>query len=232
MPVQLLITGFVLGAVSSLHCVDMCGPIALSLPVHYLPASQKNTGLVLYNLGRVFTYVLLGAILGFMGHRFVLAGMQQAFSIVLGSLMLLFFLFSLFYKKQFLFSGFTRQLQKLIARLMQQKSLSAMFLLGAANGLLPCGMVYFALAAALAEGSQTGAVVFMLAYGLGTIPAMFAISFFGSRIGFPLRNLFKKTAPFFLLLLGMLLILRGLNLNIPYLSPLLPANSQEVISCH
>jgi sulfite exporter TauE/SafE len=232
MPVQLLIAGFVLGAASSLHCVGMCGPIALSLPVHYLPAAQKNTGLVLYNIGRVATYVLLGAILGFFGRRFVLAGMQQGFSIVLGSLMLFFFLFSFFYKKQWLFAGFTRQLQKLIGRLLQQKSLPSMFLLGAANGLLPCGMVYFALVAALAEGSQAGAVFFMMAYGLGTIPAMFAISFFGSKIGFPLRNLFKKMAPFFLLLLGTLLILRGLNLNIPYLSPLLPANSQEVISCH
>lgn len=235
MDIELLITGFLLGAVSSFHCVGMCGPIAFALPVHFLPAHQKATGIILYNAGRIFVYASLGWVFGFLGRQVYLGGMQQGLSIVLGGIMLLFFL-QAFLRKKIIHikwtDTLTHQLQKFISHYMQQKKLYGMFVLGAANGLLPCGMVYLAITGALASGTVSGGVAFMAAFGLGTFPAMFALSYFGSMISLSARNTMKKAVPYVMLLMGVLLILRGLNLNIPYVSPYLQANSQQAILCH
>ncbi len=236
MLIQLFITAFVLGAVSSFHCVGMCGPIAISVPVHYLPATQKITGIILYNLGRIFTYGVLGLIVGFIGRQAYLVGIQQSVSIILGAVLLIFFAASLFKRSgtfRFRFAErFTHRLQAGIVKYMQQKKRSAMPMLGVANGLLPCGMVYFALTGALASGTVQAGVLFMVAFGAGTFPAMFILSFFGSMIGLHARNRMRKAVPFVMLVMGVLLVLRGLNLNIPYISPYLQAGSPDAISCH
>lgn len=232
---QLFIGGFVLGAVSSFHCVGMCGPIALALPVHYLPASQKAAGIFLYNAGRVSTYTILGLIFGFAGRQLYLGGLQQGFSVVMGSILLLFFTAALMHKTIFRFrraDRITAKLQAFIARYMQQKKLYGMYVLGLANGLLPCGMVYFAITGALAAGSVNGGVLFMAAFGAGTFPAMFALSFFGSMISVRVRNQMRKAVPLVMFVMGVLLVLRGLNLNIPYISPYLQANHTDAVSCH
>ncbi len=245
MVLQWLIAGFLLGAVSSFHCVGMCGPIAISLPVYYLPPAKKVAGLLLYHSGRILVYSLLGLLFGFVGRQFFLGGLQQGFSIFLGSLLLIFFLGSLLHSQKLRFRQLDRltlplqqyigknlPLQQYIGKNLQKKTLSSMLLLGAANGLLPCGMVYFAITGALASGSISDGVMFMAAFGLGTFPAMFAISYFGSRISLSARNTMKKAVPFVMLLMGVLLILRGLNLNIPYISPYLSSQSKDIIPCH
>jgi sulfite exporter TauE/SafE len=235
MGVQLLITGFLLGTVSSFHCVGMCGPIALALPVHFLPPQQKTAGIFLYNTGRVFIYALLGLVFGFLGRQVYLGGLQQGLSITLGAVLLVFFFQALLRKSIIRIKwadALTRKLQQFIARYMQQKKLYGMFVLGAANGLLPCGMVYLAVTGALASGSVWGGVAFMAVFGLGTFPAMFALSYFGSMISLSARNTMKKAVPYVMLLMSVLLILRGLNLNIPYVSPYLQASTQQAIPCH
>ena len=232
---QLLISGFVLGVISSFHCVGMCGPIAFSLPLHYLPASKKLTGIVLYNMGRVSMYSLLGLFFGFIGRQIFLGGFQQWFSIILGSLMLFFLIQSVFYKQFFHFKllpGVNNILQLLIRSYIHKKQLYGMYLIGAANGLLPCGMVYFAIAGALASGNVLNGVGFMLVFGLGTVPLMILLSFFGFMVNISARNLVKKLIPFFIAAMGILLILRGLNLGIPYLSPFLGNSASDTISCH
>lgn len=232
---QLILTGCLLGAVSSFHCVGMCGPIALSLPVHYLPPQQKTPGILLYNTGRISMYAILGLIFGFLGRQLYLGGFQKAFSIGLGSLLLLVLLQSVlnikFFPEKWL-QGPTRKLQQFISRYLQQKKLYGLFVLGGANGLLPCGMVYFAITGAMAAGTVAGGVVFMAAYGAGTFPAMFALSFFGSIISLHARNTLKKAAPFVMFAMGILLILRGLSLNIPYISPFIPGSFENVVPCH
>ena len=232
---QLIITGFLLGTVSSFHCVGMCGPIALSLPVQYLAPQQKTIGIFLYNIGRITVYSLLGLLFGFVGRQVYLGGFQKGFSIVLGGLLLLILLQSML-KKKLLPDKFlnkpTLKLQQFIMRYMQQKKLYGLFILGAANGLLPCGMVYFAVTGAMATGSVTGGVLFMAAFGTGTFPAMFALSFFGSMISLKARNMMKRAVPYVMLSMGILLILRGLNLNIPYISPFIPGASQNTVRCY
>ncbi len=231
---QILISGFLLGIVSSFHCVGMCGPIAFSLPVYYLPAHKKVVGILLYHFGRIAIYASLGVFFGFVGRQFFLAGGQQVFSIILGATILLILLQSILQKRKIsipFFHQFQQKLQVFIGNYIRKKQLYAMFVLGMANGLLPCGMVYLAITGALAAGTITGGLGFMAAFGMGTIPALLVLSFFGSVIGLEARNTMKKAIPYFVAIMGVLLILRGMNLNIPYVSPLLNNGSEHAISC-
>ena len=231
---QLIISGLALGAVSSFHCVGMCGPIAFSLPVYYLPAHKKLTGILLYHTGRIFIYAALGVFFGFLGHQFFLAGFQQIFSILLGCT-ILFILLQTLLNKQLVklkwVDQFQKWLQKIIGKYLQQKQLSAMIVLGMANGLLPCGMVYLAITGALAASTVSGGVLFMTAFGLGTFPALFVLSYSGSIIGIDARNKMKRAIPYFVATMAVLLILRGLNLNIPMVSPLLNNTIAKTVAC-
>lgn len=231
---QLIISGFALGMVSSFHCVGMCGPIALSLPVYYLPPHKKLTGILLYHSGRILIYALLGLLFGFVGRQFYVAGLQQYFSIALGAIILLILFQSSFGKRiihiQF-FDRFQASLQNIIAHNIQKKQLYGMLILGMANGLLPCGMVYLAITGAMAAGNLSGGVTFMAFFGLGTFPAMFLLTYFGSFISLSVRNHMKKAIPFFVATMGILLILRGLNLNIPMISPAMHNSAAQVVDC-
>jgi sulfite exporter TauE/SafE len=231
---QLLISGLALGIVSSFHCVGMCGPIAFSLPVYYLPTHKKLAGILLYHTGRIFIYASLGVFFGFVGRQFFLAGSQQIFSIVLGCIILLILLQSLFKYRGIRISlmvQFQNRLQSFISIYIQKKQLYAMFILGMANGLLPCGMVYLAITGAMAAGSIIGGIVFMTAFGLGTFPPLFALSYFGNVISIEARNKMKRVIPYFVATMAVLLILRGLNLNIPMVSPLLNNSAANTIPC-
>ena len=232
---QLVLSGIALGLISSFHCVGMCGAIAFSLPIHYLPSHKKLIGILLYNFGRVVTYSLLGLIFGFIGRQVYLSGFQQWFSISIGVLILLILLQSILQKKILhlrFFDKANMQLQQFIGKYIQRKQLYGMFLIGAANGLLPCGMVYFAIAGALAAGSIASGVAFMASYGLGTMPLMIMLSYFGFMINLSVRNTMKKMVPYFVATMAVLLILRGMNLGIPYISPYFENTSGKVISCH
>jgi hypothetical protein len=231
---QLIISGFLLGIVSSFHCVGMCGPIALSLPVYYLPPRQKLIGILLYHSGRILLYALLGLFFGFVGRQFFLAGLQQYFSIALGCIILLILLQSTIGRKfihlKFM-DQFQGKLQNIIAIYIQKKQLYGMLILGMANGLLPCGMVYLAITGAMAAGNLMGGVAFMAFFGIGTFPAMFLLTYFGSFISLNVRNNMKKAIPFFVATMAILLILRGLNLNIPMISPVMNNSAAHVVDC-
>jgi hypothetical protein len=229
-----ILTGFVLGILGSFHCVGMCGPLALSLPVQHLQGFRRFAGIVTYNLGRVVTYSILGFVLGFIGMSFSFFGWQQIFSIAIGSFLLLIFFASLFRKKifanSFIQKTWNHYIVNLLASLFGKKSFGALFLIGLLNGLLPCGLVYMAIAGGLATGNILYSSLFMAAFGLGTIPAMIAVSFAGSFISMKMRNQVKNAFPYILACMGILLILRGMNLNIPYLSPALAEQHVEI--CH
>ncbi len=235
MPWQLFISGFLLGVFSSFHCIGMCGPIALLLPVQGLSASKRLTGTLLYNFGRVFTYTIIGCFLGIVGRRIYLAGFQQPFSIIMGILILV--LLTLFIlNNRFFHNGHTgivfTTIKTFIGKQLRHQHMFTLFLIGTANGLLPCGMVYFALIGALATGNVANASLFMAAFGLGTIPFMMLLSRFGRLITAQLRNKVKTIIPFFVATMAILLILRGMNLDIPYISPFFNSVSGEAVRCH
>lgn len=235
MPWQFLISGLFLGLISSLHCAGMCGPIAMALPVQLLPKQQKTLGIFLYNIGRIFTYTLLGLAAGLAG-RFILVGsFQQWFSVAFGIAMLIVLTLTFAFGKSMHITPLNNlydRLQMFMAKQMRQQGLPSLFMLGMANGLLPCGMVYLAVTGALTTAAIPYGMLYMLLYGLGTLPAMFAITFFGVKLSFSVRTKFKKIAPVFMVVIAVLLILRGLNLNIPYISPYFyNGNGSPVVDC-
>jgi sulfite exporter TauE/SafE len=234
MDAGLLITAFGLGLVSSLHCVGMCGPLALALPLSGFSARARYLGILIYNIGRISTYTIAGLLVGLIGRTIQFAGYQQAFSITIGVLILLYFISSTglipsFTKR----SGLHKKIQSVIIHYMGQPSYKNLFITGAANGLLPCGMVYLALGAAAASGDMATAGVFMAFFGIGTLPLLAALSIGGIYIGPSIRKKISRVSPYVTLFMGALLILRGLNLNIPYLSPHIHfADAKAVVSCH
>lgn len=231
----IMISGLALGAISSFHCIGMCGPIAFALPVQLLPQQQKVVGIILYNLGRITTYSLFGLIVGLFGRQIFIAGYQQVFSVIAGILVLIVLAGGILQRKIIRIGFIERskiRLQKVVAGQLKRQSLLSMYTIGMANGFLPCGLVYLALTAAMAAGSLQNGILFMTAYGTGTLPAMFAISYFGSIINLTTRNAIKKMLPYGIAIVGILLILRGMNLNIPYVSPFFDNSSAKVINCH
>lgn len=232
MTIAILISALILGLASSLHCVGMCGPLIMSVPVQHLPKGKKLTGILLYQLGRIAVYGLLGSIAGIVGWRIYAAGWQQVFSIAMGVL-ILFMLTGQFFLNKFHGANWLNQkITKLMSWSLKQHSYSGMLIMGMANGLLPCGMVYIAITGAMATGSISGSVLFMFIFGLGTLPALLSLALWGSKLSWQTRQSMRQLVPYVVGLTAILLIIRGLNLNIPYISPFISARSIDTVSCH
>ncbi len=122
-------------------------------------------------------------------------------------------------------------LKSAFGRLLQRRTLGAVTLLGALNGLLPCGLVYVACTAALASHHWWEGVAYMTLFGLGTVPMMFGLGLAGMKLQSMLRFRLQRLVPVSLVIVGGLLVLRGLALGIPYVSPADPANGPACPMC-
>ena len=233
-----ILAAFLVGLVGSLHCIGMCGPIAIALPVPNSGNLSFFTGRILYNLGRVVTYSFLGAVLGLIGSKIALAGAQQIVSIVLGAIIIIAVLLPQKYKNYFvqlsLIQKLAQPLKSNIGVLFKKGTFSAMFLIGILNGFLPCGLVYVALAGAIASGDAISGAAVMILFGLGTVPSMFAASVFGKFINIGIRTKIRKAVPALAIILGVIFVLRGMNLGIPYISPKINMHSEvsSEMECH
>ena len=226
----MIYSGFILGLIGSLHCVGMCGPIALIIPTSKNPV-LKFVQIITYNFGRVLTYSMFGLVFGLLGETLRLAEIQQYVSIVVGVLIILIVLGTLFsYHKgankankivTSLFNPVKKKLSKLIGK--ERKNLLG---IGVLNGFLPCGLIYIALSTSLAANSIVESVGFMAAFGAGTIPAMLSVMYFRSLINSKVN--ITKVVPYMMLIVGFMLVLRGMNLGIPYLSPSEQKNEQGI----
>ena len=218
-----IIAPLILGLLGSFHCVGMCGPIAIVLPLKGKSWFFRIFNGVAYNLGRSVTYGLLGFIFGLAGAGLSLAGLQQKVSIAMGLVMILIvvlpWIFGGSFSAENLGTPVFNRIRKPLTRLMQSGSTGALFLIGLLNGLLPCGLVYVALAGAIGTGNLSASVLFMVIFGLGTLPLMLLVSLAGNMVGKTLRSRINKWIPAVVILVGILFILRGLNLGIPYISP-------------
>jgi sulfite exporter TauE/SafE len=216
----MLFEGFLIGLLGSLHCIGMCGPIALLIPTSKNPA-LKFIQIITYNFGRVLTYSMFGLVFGLLGESFRLAKIQQYTSVVVGLVLITIVVMSFFAKgsesklnklTMQLFNPIKKQLGKLLGA--NRKNL---LLVGGLNGFLPCGLIYFALAGSLTASSIQNSMLFMALFGLGTLPAMMFFMYFKSFINAKINV--KRIVPYMLLVMGFLLVLRGMNLGIPYVSP-------------
>lgn len=214
-----------------MHCIGMCGPIALALPVGSHPRSRFLAGRLLYNAGRVVTYAAIGAVVGLFGGKLLLPVLQQNLSIIVGATILITVLVPLLFRKMPLvkiLQPFYEKVSRGISSLMRNPSGGAIFGLGLLNGLLPCGFVYLAVAGALVSSNLLGGMLFMTGFGCGTIPAMLGVSLFPGFISLNVRTRLARVVPVFTAIVGVLLIVRGLNLGIPYLSPKMSQHQHSV----
>lgn len=212
-------TAFLLGLIGSLHCAGMCGPIAIAQPVTGRTTAAFVAGRLAYNGGRITTYALLGILFGAIGGSFSLLGFQRWVSLAAGIIILIVLFASWRHRANVQMSRWVGMLKTLLGSMLRRTGFGATFLLGNLNGLLPCGLVYAACAGAAATGSPADGALYMLAFGLGTIPMMLAVGVVGKRLQLALRFRFEKLVPACLVLVAVLLIVRGMALGIPYLSP-------------
>ncbi len=228
------ITPFMIGVVGSAHCIGMCGPIALALPIGSSKGFKRVSGVLLYNLGRISTYALFGTVFGILGKSFYIAGIQRQISVFLGIMILLgLFVPYLLSQKNKLTGWWYKifgNLYREMGVLLKNGSFFSLFIIGFINGFLPCGLVYLALAGALAQTTIIDGMLFMVMFGLGTVPAMFSVAWMSRYISIGIRNKIKKATPYFIAFFAILLILRGLNLGI-YLSPRIDAVGAFIQSC-
>lgn len=212
---------FLMGFVGSLHCAVMCGPLVLSLPLKQESGWYTFAQILLYQLGRTLTYTLLGLVIGYIGSSFAFYAKQETLSLVIGIILVLFTILQLSGRYVSYFGKVYRKMLSPISKLMGKVFNLPFwgFLAGMLNGLIPCGMVYLALATALNSANYTAGATFMFLFGLGTSPLMLFISFGGIHLKKYFRFNTQKLIPWFMLFMGALFILRSANLGIPFLSP-------------
>jgi len=217
------ITPLTIGLIGSFHCIGMCGPIVVALPLKKHNLLSKITGAILYNSGRVLTYSIIGILFGLLGRGISLAGFQQWTSILLGIAMIISVLFPFFFREKItignLFSGFASRLIVRLKKLFTDRSYSSLLMIGILNGLLPCGLVYVAIAGAISSGTVITGALFMMLFGIGTIPLLLIATLASDAIGQRIRSKMQRVVPYFVFMLGVLFILRGMSLGIPYVSP-------------
>lgn len=201
----------------------MCGPIALMLPVDRANQTKKVIQIITYHTGRLAAYAAIGLVFGLLGKGFFLAGIQQKLSIFIGTAMIVVILVPERVIAQYNFSKpvfrFISKIKTSLGKQFKNKSYKSLFTIGLLNGFLPCGMVYVALFGAIAMQNESFGVLYMILFGLGTVPMMSSVVYLNSFLTIPVRNRIQKIIPYVAVIIGILFIFRGLGLGIPYLSP-------------
>lgn len=211
---------FFIGLFGSIHCIGMCGPLAFAIPVNSNGFWFLLWDKLVYNWGRIIGYAVLGLIMGLLGRQFWLSGLQQGVSVLSGILIILAALSRLLkisVVKGKWVSNLTMPVNRLLSYAFQHKA--GHLMIGILNGFLPCGFVYLALVGAVNTSSVSAAVQYMAWFGAGTLPLMLLATVGSGYINTGVRKKMNKVVPYFMLCLGIWFLLRGMALNIPYLSP-------------
>lgn len=234
----MLTSALVLGLLGSLHCLGMCGPIAFMLPLDQANNVKKTAQLSIYHFGRLFAYGVIGVLFGLLGKGLSLFGIQQKLSIGIGVLIIVLVLIPGKYLNGHrllspIYSIIGKVKSKLGAEL-KKKTPDTFLTIGFLNGFLPCGLVYMALLGAIAMGSPLEGGLYMMIFGLGTVPLMSLVVYSKGMFSNPIKSRIQKLIPVFVVIIGILFIVRGLGLGIPYVSPK-PAPADSVtatLECH
>ena len=233
----MLLSALILGLMGSLHCVGMCGPIAFMLPVDRTNNYKKFGQIFIYHFGRLLAYGIIGLVFGLLGKGLSIFGIQQKLSIAIGIIMILIVLIPY---QTFNKYNLSKPIYKVISKVKNQlgkelkkKSPDTFLTIGFLNGFLPCGLVYMALFGSIAMGDALQGSLYMMLFGVGTLPLMTATIYFSNLLKGDIRQKVQKAIPVFVIIIGALFILRGLGLGIPYVSPA-PVTQlvSSAIECH
>ena len=231
------ITGYIsaaliLGVAGSLHCIGMCGPLVTALESVSLQ-KRWTASQFMYQLGRWTTYAALGLAVGFIGQGFATLGLQRWVVLIAGVTMLVFLLLpALSHRLKFPFLGSTTRLRTTMGNALQSRKLAHRFAFGLLNGLLPCGLVYTALAGSLAAAEAWKGSLFMLTFGVATTPGLMAVSQLTTWLKMRFKAATSKRIQLVFSIIALLVLLRGANLGIPLLSPQIDNPKQTLKCCH
>ncbi|WP_163515454.1 sulfite exporter TauE/SafE family protein [Gelidibacter japonicus] len=219
----MLWSAVILGLLGSFHCVGMCGPIAFMLPVDRQNSTKKVFQIFTYHFGRILAYSIIGLFFGLVGKSLYIFGLQQQLSIGIGILMIIVVLIP---TKIFNKYNFSKPIYKLISKVktglgqaFKRKTADTFLIIGFLNGFLPCGLVYMAVFASLAMDGALKGSLYMALFGMGTIPLMTSAIYLGKFLNSKVKQRIQKAVPVFVVIIGILFILRGMGLGIPYISP-------------
>ena len=234
-----ILPAITLGLAGSLHCLGMCGPIAFMLPVDRNRPLYQTAQIISYHLGRLISYATIGFVFGLFGRGLSLFGWQQYFSIGIGILMILIVIGMYAPIKSWSIStwiyGNIGALKSKLGYFLKRRQPYAFLVMGLLNGLLPCGLVYMAVLGAMLTGDALSGATFMALFGLGTVPMMTFAVFSAGKLKGKFRLGVQRILPILLLLFGILMVIRGMGLDIPYLSPGNQVAVEQVsteINCH
>jgi sulfite exporter TauE/SafE len=220
-----------MGLTGSLHCAGMCGPIVWVMPFQSLSGVRKWLGIFLYHFGRATAYALL-ALLLYSFRSVFNPQVQQYISIILGCLLLIAGIVSFFPgNKVKMALPWTEFIKQQLGKFIGKPGVGTFAITGFLNGLLPCGLVYMALAAGITTSSSLQAMEFMYVFGLGTLPMLVSLTILKGRLNIAHLLNMRKVVPVLMLCFGCLFMLRGMNLGIPYLSPKIVVTNHSVKAC-
>lgn len=171
----MIYASFIIGLLGSWHCIGMCGPIALMIPGS--KGKNRLLSISLYHGGKLLTYMLIGSFFGLVPALTNSFFVQAIITIFVGIVMLLIAGMPLILNsiEKFGFTKFQKffKLKTKLAKLIKTDKIEFSFYIGVLNGFIPCGLVYFAALGAISQPTFVSSILFMLFFGLGTIPLMF-----------------------------------------------------------
>ena len=227
---------FSMGLVGSLHCVGMCGPLMLAVPYS---ASQKFNILLevfTYQLGRILVYTLLGALIGGVGKGLYLAGLQSVFSVLTGVVLLVAALLSFdlenFITRLSLMEKLNTGVKSRVNALWKSQGKGFHLKIGMLNGLLPCGLVYLAIVGAVTMPNILSSALYMTSFGLGTLPLLVLTIMAGQRLSLSWRSRLQRLYPVFVAAVGIFLIIRGLEFDVPRTFDFWELSQGDMPVCH
>ncbi|WP_158561178.1 sulfite exporter TauE/SafE family protein [Emticicia sp. C21] len=212
----MLYSALILGLAGSLHCMGMCGPISMLLPGDKSKRGRYIVGRLIYNLGRIVTYSILGLLIGLLGEQIVLFTSQKVLFIIVGTLILLAFVLPKSWLKSLDVLPYASRLNNFIKSSLsvfyKKHTLFAQLVFGILNGILPCGLVYAALSGAFLMSEVWESALFMILFGLGTLPMMLGFAFLGNSLRKWISFKPKAVYTFSYIILAIWLIFKGVNL--------------------
>lgn len=221
---------FTFGLLSSAHCLAMCGPLQAVVMGQWLSSKSQYKWLT-YHLGRLITYSILGLMAAFLGNAIGIPHLQSEFTIAAGLILLSgYFGMKLLKWDKKIFAQVMPILHQLKPK--GKKGVWFYYSSGALNGLLPCGMVYAALLPAASADELYNGAVYMLFFGLGTFPLLFVFNLFSNALMLRFGAHFQRLIPISVVLIALLLVLRGMQLDIPYISPPEQISSASAEGCY
>jgi len=203
-------TAFLIGLAGSLHCVGMCSPLAVAVSGLSRTVIRNR---MLYNTGRVLVYGLLGATVGAFGALAGLTEYQTLLSATLGLFLVLLGISGVSVIRIPLITTvlqrFTLWLKARFASSVKTITWWSLFLMGGINGLLPCGLTYFALTYCITLPDATDGFLFMVAFGVGTLPVMVGLTAVLQWLTVRLKWRVQRISAVIMIALGALLLARS-----------------------